>query len=465
MLRHHPLSIFLAIATVGIVSQARAEDGRSFAESVKTARMVAIGTLTEYRLGGYMVSSTGSKANISTKANWETALFGAKPPAAIYRQIPVKRGTKPKLQFARGDKVIISWRTSSQDSLMMAPWSKALERKVLNALSARRKALVKKHGSAKAKLIEQAVGILGSVPARSAQASPAAVSQLVAMKDPALPILQELQKELPGKADQILLEEAIFCLKWKINPDKLIRQWIDKNVKGLGGRKFTLRQSPKRIADDAVRKVLGKDYVICQLRFMQYPVARMSPPPLGANNIFAIHKKDKTVTHIAKIDALEEFFIAKATPAGDQAAMKTIAQAWLAISTILVTDGFYRLAVDAAGITVNKGKGWEVVAKAIVQRGGRGHVQATLTFDAKRKLLGIEQEKKLVGGMRPICQSTKLMDSDPIVRGMARQSLRTMGLMAREYLADQRKRVSPELQRAIDNIWQQILQDQRDLGE
>jgi hypothetical protein len=198
---------------------------------------------------------------------------------------------------------------------------------------------------------------------------------------------------------------------------------------------------------------------------MQYPVARMSPPPLGANNIFAIHKKDKTVTHIAKIDALEEFFIAKATPAGDQAAMKTIAQAWLAISTILVTDGFYRLAVDAAGITVNKGKGWEVVAKAIVQRGGRGHVQATLTFDAKRKLLGIEQEKKLVGGMRPICQSTKLMDSDPIVRGMARQSLRTMGLMAREYLADQRKRVSPELQRAIDNIWQQILQDQRDLGE
>ena len=34
-----------------------------------------------------------------------------------------------------------------------------------------------------------------------------------------------------------------------------------------------------------------------------------------------------------------------------------------------------------------------------------------------------------------------------------------------EYLADQRKKVSPELQQAIDNIWQQILLDQRELAE
>ena len=462
---HRLLSAFLIALAAGIAAEAHAAEDKSFAESIETARMVATGVLTQYRLGGYVVSSTGSMASISTKVNWETIHFGIRPPAVMYRQIPVKRGTKPKLQYSKGDKVIISWQTSMQDSLAIAPWSKALEQKVLKALSQRREALVKKHGPAKAKLIEQAIGILGSAPARATQANPAAVSQLIAMKDPALPVLEELQKQLTGKADQALLEEAILCLKWKINPDELIRQWIDKNVKGFGGRKFTLRQSPQRITDGAVQTVLGENYVLCQLRFMQYPVARMSPPPLGANNLFAIHKKDKTVTHISKIDSLEKFFIAKAAPAGDQGALKTTAQAWLGLSTILITDGYYQLAVDVPGITVTKGKGWEVVAKAIVQRGGRGHVQAKLSFDAERKLLGIKQEKKLVSGMRPICQSTKLLDSDPIVRAMAVQSLRTMGVMAREYLADQREKVSPELQQAIDNIWQQILQDERELAE
>jgi len=463
---HRLLSAFLIAVVAGIASEARGVDAQTFTKSVETARMVATGTLKEYRLGGYSVSSTGSRANISMNMNWETAHFGAKPQQArMYRQIPVKRGTKPKLQFSKGDKVMISWQKSMQDSLTIAPWSKALEQNVLKALSQRRKALVKKHGAAKAKLFEQAIGILGSANVRAPQASAAAVDQLVAMKDPGLPVLQELQKELTGKSDQALLGEAILCLKWRINPNKLISQWIDKNVKGFGGRKFTLRRSPQRITDGAVQTVLGKNYVLCQLRFMQYPVARMSPPPLGANNIFAIHKKLKTVTHISKIASLEKFFLANAAPAGDQAALKTTAQAWLGLSTILVTDGFYRLAVDAAGITVTKGKGWEVVAKAMVQRGGRGFVQAKLSFDAKRKLLTIAQEKKLVGGPRPICQSTKLLDSDPIVRGMARQSLRTMGVMAREYLADQRKKVSPELQQAIDNIWQQILLDQRELAE
>ena len=459
---HRLLSVFLIALAATTASKAHAADGKSFAESIETARMVATGTLREYRLGGYLVSSTGSQANISIKMNCETVHFGLKPPAAMFRRIPVKRGTKPKLQYSKGDKVIVSWQTSMQDSLTIAPWSKALEQKVLKTLSERRKALVKKHGADKAKLIEQVIGILGGATVRAPQAT---VDQLIALKEPTLGVLQELQKELTGKADKTMLEEAILCLKWRINPDKLIRQWIDKNVKGFGGRKFTLRQSPKRIADDAVKTVLGKNYVLCQLRFMQYPVARMSPPPLGANNIFAIHKKDKTVTHIAKIASLEKFFIAKAAPAGDQAALKTTARAWLGLSTILVTDGYYQLAVDTAGITVTKGTGWEVVAKAMVKRGGRGHVQAKLTFDAKRKLLAIVQEKKLVGGPRPICQSTKLLDNDPIVRGMARQSLRTMGLMAREYLIDQRRKVSPELQQAIDNIWQQILQDERELAE
>ena len=59
--------------------------------------------------------------------------------------------------------------------------------------------------------------------------------------------------------------------------------------------------------------------------------------------------------------------------------------------------------------------------------------------------------------MRPICQSTKLLDSDPIVRKMAEQDLLIMGKAAKPYLDEQRAKVSPPLRDAIDKIWQQIL--------
>ncbi len=127
MSKHHRLlSGFLIALAAGIASECHAAGDESFrlrplgttprrvAESIETARMVATGTLAEYRLGGYLVSSTGSKANISVKMNWETVHFGLKPPAAMFRQIPVKSGTRPKLQYSKGDKVIISWQTSSR---------------------------------------------------------------------------------------------------------------------------------------------------------------------------------------------------------------------------------------------------------------------------------------------------------------------------------------------------------------
>ena len=170
------LPAFLIAAVAATFSRAHGAEDKSFVESVETTRMVATGTLKEYRLGGYLVSSTGSKANISIEMNWETVHFGLKPQQArLFRQIPVKRGTKPKLQYSKGDKVIVSWETSAQDSLRIAPWSQALEEQVLKALSQRREALVKKHGAAKAKLIEQAIGILGSATARAPQANAAAV--------------------------------------------------------------------------------------------------------------------------------------------------------------------------------------------------------------------------------------------------------------------------------------------------
>lgn len=64
-------------------------------------------------------------------------------------------------------------------------------------------------------------------------------------------------------------------------------------------------------------------------------------------------------------------------------------------------------------------------------------------------------------GVRPICQATKLLDPDPVVRGMAEQAILVMGKAAEGYLTEQRTRASPELRQAIDRIWQRILAEGR----
>ena len=59
-------------------------------------------------------------------------------------------------------------------------------------------------------------------------------------------------------------------------------------------------------------------------------------------------------------------------------------------------------------------------------------------------------------GPRPICQATKLLDPDPVVRRMAEQDLLIMGIAARAYLLEQRNKANAELRRAIDLLWQRM---------
>src|SRR2546430_9082269 len=40
-------------------------------------------------------------------------------------------------------------------------------------------------------------------------------------------------------------------------------------------------------------------------------------------------------------------------------------------------------------------------------------------------------------GIRPICQATKLLDPDPVVRGMAEQAILVMGKAAKEYRSEE----------------------------
>jgi hypothetical protein len=76
-------------------------------------------------------------------------------------------------------------------------------------------------------------------------------------------------------------------------------------------------------------------------------------------------------------------------------------------------------------------------------------------------LTELDEIRQIKTGIRPICQATKLLDPDPLVRRMAEQDLRVIGRKAKGYLDAQRAKARPELQKAIDRIWQRIVAEDR----
>ena len=100
-----------------------------------------------------------------------------------------------------------------------------------------------------------------------------------------------------------------------------------------------------------------------------------------------------------------------------------------------------------------------VRGKLVVTEGGKGEINATLTFDGAGKFVKLEQTGKVLPGVRPICQSTKLLDPDPIVRQMAERDILVMGRSAETYLAEQRALAPKELRQAIDRLWKRIVDE------
>ena len=200
------------------------------------------------------------------------------------------------------------------------------------------------------------------------------------------------------------------------------------------------------------------------LRFRRYPVARQPPEPLGSNNLFVV-KPDGSVEYLRDADTLEGLFRAALAPARTDAAAKDAVKGWLRLTQEFFQDGFFQFSVpeDSVKVTSTGNGGLQVTGKVVVnQRGGdSGEIVATLSFDRVGKLAQVSQAGQVRAGIRPICQATKLLDPDPIVRGMAEQAILVIGKAAEEYLDEQRAKASPELQRAIDQIWQRILAEDR----
>jgi hypothetical protein len=212
------------------------------------------------------------------------------------------------------------------------------------------------------------------------------------------------------------------------------------------------------LADASVERLLPA-YAFFSVRFRQFPVAQRYPAPLKASNVFAVGR-DGAVHPLTTAKNLEKFFKDRLPALLSKARAVDAAHAWMRLSQELIQDGFYRFRLEKDGTRVGgrRGGGRAATARVVVMAGGNGTLLATLNFDRAGKLDSVKEEIKIRRGPRPICQATKLLDQDPVVRAMAEQALLDMGRAAQPYLDEQRARASPALRKAIDRIWQRIVE-------
>lgn len=204
-------------------------------------------------------------------------------------------------------------------------------------------------------------------------------------------------------------------------------------------------------------------YLFYVLRFRQYPVARRPPEPLGIDNLFIVNP-DGSVAYLTDTAALESFFHAAIAPIRTETAAKEAVKTWLRLAQEFYQDGFFQFSVPEDSITVvSTADGLQVTGKALVNQrsGDTGDIVVSLNFDQTGRLLKVSQGGRVRAGIRPICQASKLLDPDPIVRRMAENEILVMGKASKAYLDEQRANSSPELQQAIDRIWQRILVEGR----
>jgi len=194
--------------------------------------------------------------------------------------------------------------------------------------------------------------------------------------------------------------------------------------------------------------------------FRQYPVAVLCPQTgdLKCSNVFFV--KDGQVDFVATIPDLKFFFAAELGPVPSEQGTIDAASSWLRFSEELKQDLFYVFSAPEISYVPRQDITW-VRGHAAVIAGGEGHVDMLMTLGPAGSLFEIHERSALRPGVRPICQATKLLDRDPIVRRMAEQDLLVMGRAAKPYLDQVRAAARPKLQQAIDRIWQRILNEGR----
>src|SRR6266436_6475792 len=255
--------------------------------------------------------------------------------------------------------------------------------------------------------------------------------------------------------------------------------WRAAPVMGLGAVVFGLWSTTIAMADDqqlvedylltrgasgAVVRPITDDYVgrtfpsfsFFGVIFRQYPIAVLCPQTqdLKCSNVFFV--KGGRVDFVATIPDLKFFFSAELGLAPTEKAAST----WLRFSEELKQDLFYTFSAPEISYMPREDV-TRVREHVAVMAGGEGQIDVLITLGAAGSLVNIYEKSALRPGVRPICQATKLLDRDPIVRRMAEQDVLVMGRAAKPYLDQVRATARPKLQQAIERIWQRILDEGR----
>jgi hypothetical protein len=231
-------------------------------------------------------------------------------------------------------------------------------------------------------------------------------------------------------------------------------QKAEKALLEFLNKKNALRGKHEQLKDEAVERTMP-GYVFFTLLFRQFPVGIRPPDGFGVSSVLAVDREGK-VTLIKDNSELEKFLKASLPDVEKDDQARDAVRAYLRLDQELYQDGFYKFTLVDDTVKVDGQKAKTASGKVMVMQGGNGEIDAKLEFDAAGKLAKAVETAKIKPGPRPICQATKLLDPDPIVRKMAEQDLRCMGRFAREYLMEQRAKASPELREAIDRIWKEI---------
>ncbi|MCW5935845.1 MAG: hypothetical protein KIT11_00870 [Fimbriimonadaceae bacterium] len=238
-----------------------------------------------------------------------------------------------------------------------------------------------------------------------------------------------------------------------------VRNWIQRNVSGV------VTVDPVPLKDDAMEgDPLG--FRAVALHFREFPVQMMPPAPLAPRSVFLVDRQER-VRLLKKREELDELYkSAKPTFATAELAAK-FAAAFLVVSREFSQDGFFKFEKPQVQ-PVSDGKAdlsLRGVAAVVEQAGDKGALTVNFHFDGIEgggyRLVGLKSSDDILPGVRPVCQSTLLLDPNPVVRRMAERDLLVMGEACLPYLQEQREKVSPELQKEIDRVVARIKRGER----
>lgn len=235
-----------------------------------------------------------------------------------------------------------------------------------------------------------------------------------------------------------------------------VQAWLKENVKA--GELSELVE----VADPALKAAFPR-HQFFSMRFSMFPVARMTPEPLGAANLFAAGetgKDGKREVTLMKSAADLQGFCAKTLRATNKDAARAAAHGYCLLRKELAQDGFFKFDIKPAEFEVTEKDGNITVKAALTVDGGAagglakmrnsGSIDTLMAFNGKEGTFKlVEESENLRAGMRPICQSLKLNDPDPAVRAAAERDLLIMGRNALPYLHSKIAATSGELQEKI----------------